>query len=109
MFKRVWVVAGMAAALAACEQDEFILDFSDPPAGPVRLEGSYFQQAIQLSWELSPAWNGESFRVYARRLGASSFLLIAEVTSCAVDVCGYNDTNIVENTTYQYFVSAFDE
>ncbi len=108
MFKRLWVVAGAVAALAACEQDEFFLDFEDAPAGPVRLEGSYFQRAIQLSWELSPAWNGESFRVYGRRLGASSFLLIAEVTSCAVDVCGYNDTNIVQGTTYQYFVSAYD-
>ncbi len=108
MFKRAWVVAGMGAALVACERDEILLDFSDPPAGPVRLEGSYFRQAVQLSWELSPAWNGESFRVYGRRFGASSFLLIAEVTSCVVDVCGYNDTNIVESTTYQYFVSAFD-
>ncbi|MCH7563965.1 MAG: hypothetical protein IH968_09090 [Gemmatimonadetes bacterium] len=108
MFKRVWVVAVMAAALAACEQEVIFLDSSDPPAGPVRLEGSYFQQAIQLSWELSSAWNGESFRVYGRRLGASSFLLIAEVTSCVMDVCGYSDTNIVESTTYQYFVSAYD-
>ncbi len=111
MFKRAWVVVGLAAALTAlagCQRDDIILDSSDPPAGPVRLEASYFQQAIDLSWELSPAWNGESFRVYGRRLGASSFIFIAEVTSCAVDVCGYKDTNIVENTTYQYFVSSFD-
>ncbi|GMR14187.1 MAG: hypothetical protein BMS9Abin29_2426 [Gemmatimonadota bacterium] len=108
MFKRMWLVAGVAAALAGCERAETVLDASDPPAGPVRLEGSYFQQAVQLHWELSPDWNGESFRVYGRRLGDASFLLIAEVTSCAMDVCGYTDTNIVENTTYQYFVSAFD-
>ena len=109
MFKRVWMVVGMVAALAACEREDIVLvDFSDPPAGPVRLEGSYFQQAIQLTWELSPAWNGESFRVYGRRLGDSSFFLIAEVTSCVADVCSYSDTNIFEGTTYQYFVSAYD-
>lgn len=108
MFKRVWVVASLVAVMAACEQEDVILEFSDAPAGPVLLEGSYFQFAVRLTWELSPAWNGESFRVYSRRVGDAGFFLIAEVTSCAVDVCSYSDSNIVENVTYQYFVSAFD-
>ena len=107
MWKRFFAVVGMALLLDACDNDTiFIVD--DFPAPPEGLQGEYFNQAITLRWFLGAQWNGESFRVYGRRVGDASFLVIAEVTSCADGACEYTDTNIVESVSYEYFVSSVD-
>jgi len=80
----------------------------DVPAPPLELSGSYFAEAITLTWELSPDWNGESFRVYGKRVTDPDHLLIADVTSCSDGVCTYTDTNIDPEVTYDYFVAAWD-
>ena len=78
----------------------------DVPAAPRALEASYYAGAVTVTWELAPAWNGEAFRVYSRRLTDSDLFFIAEVTSCIDDFCSYVDTNVTGGETYVYIVSA---
>ncbi|MEX2467613.1 MAG: hypothetical protein WD995_11940 [Gemmatimonadota bacterium] len=92
--------------VAACNNDSTVV--LDDPAPPVGLEGSYYAGAITLTWELASGWDGESFRVYGRRLSDADYFLIAEVTSCTGGVCSYSDTNIQEDVTYEYYVAAWD-
>ncbi len=106
--KRLLAVIGVAFVLGACEDDDLVFVEDDFPAPPVALDGSYYNFAIRLTWELSPAWNGEFFRVYGRRVSDSGFFSIADVTSCADSFCEYTDTNINANTSYEYFVSSVD-
>ncbi len=109
MWKRFLMVVGAALVLGACDQDDTIfVPIGDAPAPPVGLEGDYFNRAVTLRWFLSPQWNGESFRIYGRRVGDASFLAIADVTSCSEGACEYTDTNIIESVDYEYFVSAVD-
>ena len=109
MWKRFFAVVGMALLLGACDNDNTVfVPVDEFPAPPEGLEGEYFNQAITLHWFLGAQWNGESFRVYGRRVGDASFLVIAEVTSCADGACEYTDTNIVESVSYEYFVSSVD-
>jgi hypothetical protein len=105
--RRVVFAALLATfAAAGCRSDATAV--LDDPAPPRALEGSYYAGAVTLTWELSPAWDGESFRVYGRRVSDADYFLIAEVTSCAGGVCSYADTNIVEDVTYEYYVAAWD-
>lgn len=109
MWKRFYAVLGVALLLGACESENTVfVPIADFPAPPEGLEGDYFNRAVTLSWFLAAQWNGEAFRVYGRRAGDGSFLVIAEVTSCAGGACEYSDTNIVESVAYEYFVSAVD-
>lgn len=110
MFIRRLGLVGLLVALAACDNSETIIvvDGGDDPAAPINLDATYFNRAVQVTWELSPFWSGESFRVYSRIGASGRFLLIAEVTSCSDSQCEYSDTNIDENRIYQYLVSAFD-
>ena len=109
MWKRFFAVVGVALLLGACDDDNTVfIPLDDFPAPPEGLEGEYFKRAITLHWLLAAQWNGESFRVYGRRVGDASFPLIAEVTSCANGACEYTDTNIVESVSYEYFVSSVD-
>lgn len=106
--KRLWLVMGAALLLGACEDEVFFIEDGDPPAAPLFVSASYSNFSVRVTWELSARWNGEFFRVFARRLGQSGFNSIAEVTSCAAGFCEYGDTNIAANTSYEYFVSAVD-
>ena len=109
MPKRFFVVVGVALLLGACDNENTVfIPVDDLPAPPEALDGEYYDQAITLRWSLAAGWNGESFRVYGRRVGDASYLLIAEVTSCADGACEYTDTNIVESVGYEYFVSVVD-
>lgn len=65
--------------------------------------------SVELSWRLPAGWNGEVFRVYARRAGERDYKLTATVTSCAEGECRYTDLNVQPSTTYEYFVTAVDE
>ena len=107
MWKRVLVLTGVVL-LGACGDDDTILVPVDGPAPPIGLDASYYNRAVTVYWELSPDWNGETFRIFGKRVGDASFLLIAEVTSCSAGDCEYTDTNIVSDVSYDYFVSALD-
>jgi hypothetical protein len=93
-------------ALAGCD-DDFIVGV-DVPAAPSDVEASYYAGVVTVSWELAPAWNGEAFRVYSRYVTDADYLLIAEVTSCASGLCSYEDANVLEGETYEYYVAAVE-
>ncbi len=107
MWKSVLLLTG-AVLLGACGDDDTIFVPVDGPAPPLRLDAGYYNRAVTVYWDLSSAWNGETFRVFGKRVSDASFLLIAEVTSCSAGSCEYTDTNIVSNVSYDYFVSALD-
>lgn len=64
---------------------------------------------VTLRWEIPGAWDGEPFRVYARRSGSGSYVPIATVTSCAARLCTYADANIAAGVGYDYYVVSVDE
>ena len=96
----------MMLALVGCD-DDFIFGV-DAPAAPIDVEASYYAGVVTVSWGLAPAWDGEAFRVYSRRVTDADYFLIAEVTSCASGLCSYEDANVLEGQTYEYYVSAVD-
>lgn len=106
MRRVVFAVLLATFAAAGCRNDATVV--LDDPAPPRALEGSYYAGAITLIWELASGWDGESFRVYGRRVSDADYFLIAEVTSCTAGVCTYSDTNIEEDVTYEYYVAAWD-
>ncbi len=107
MWKNVLILTGVVL-LGACDNNDTILVPIDGPAPPVGLDAGYYNRAVTVYWDLSSAWNGESFRIFGKRVGDASFFLIAEVTSCSQGSCEYTDTNIVASVSYDYYVSAFD-
>ena len=107
MWKRVLILTGVVL-LGACDDDDTILVPLDGPAPPIGLDAGYYNRAVTVYWELSSGWNGETFRIFGKRVGDASFLVIAEVTSCSAGSCEYTDTNIVSEVSYDYFVSALD-
>jgi hypothetical protein len=107
MWKRVLVLTG-AVLLGACDDDDTIFVPAGGPAPPVGLDIAYYDRAVTVYWGLSSGWNGETFRVFGKRVGDESFFLVADVTSCSGGNCEYTDTNIVSNMSYDYFVSALD-
>lgn len=97
----------LMVALTACGDDVLIVESGTPiPAPPLALAASYYAGSVNVSWELSPSWNGEPFRVYSRRVTDRDWFFIAEVTSCAGDFCTYEDINVLSGQTYEYLVSA---
>lgn len=106
MRRLVYAVLATTFVAAGCNNDSTAV--VDDPAPPRALEGSYYAEAITLSWELGSGWDGESFRVYGRRVSDADYFLIADVTSCDDGLCTYTDTNIQEDVTYEYYVTAWD-
>ncbi|MEM7416399.1 MAG: hypothetical protein AAF389_12925 [Gemmatimonadota bacterium] len=99
----------LAAGLAACDNDLIIVD--DPPVGgapdaPRAVAVTYFNGSVRVTWELGPAWDGEAFRIYSKRVTDSDWFFIAEVTSCIDSVCLYEDINVVGGETYEYLVAS---
>ncbi len=95
----------LCLALGACGDDITTIVDGDP-AAPRNLSGWYYNQAVYLTWELAPAWDGETFRVYGKRTTDARYYLIAEVTNCSGGRCSYTDINIVSEVTYEYYVAA---
>jgi len=92
-------------ALGACGDDvTSVVD--EYPAAPQNLSGWYYNRAVYLTWELAPAWEGETFRIYGKRLSDAQYYLMAEVTNCADGKCSYADVNIQSEVTYEYYVAA---
>ena len=97
-------------SLAACDADVFFIDEPvGPPDAPRELAVTYYGGSVQITWELSPVWSGEAFRVYSRRVTDAPWFFIAEVTSCIDNLCRYEDLNIVNGQTYEYIVSAVSD
>jgi len=98
----------LTAATLACDSDE-VLVVDTAPGAPRALAVGYYAGTVTVEWELAPTWDGETFRVYARRVTDSSYFLIADVTSCSGGLCLYEDVNVVAGETYEYYVSAYDD
>ena len=90
----------------ACTDDVVYVDDRYPDA-PRALEASYYAGAVRVTWELGPGWDDDSFRVYSKRVTDSGWFSIAEVTSCILDVCVYEDVNVAPGVTYDYYVATF--
>ncbi|MDH3206996.1 MAG: fibronectin type III domain-containing protein [Gemmatimonadota bacterium] len=104
MGRTVTICLAMVLTLSACRQD--VLVVGGVPAAPRALTVSYYGGSVTVSWELAPEWDGEAFRIYSRRVTDTDFFFIAEVTSCIGGFCTYEDLNVVQNQTYEYYVAA---
>jgi hypothetical protein len=102
-----WWALTAALALGACGDTEVLAPVGDP-AAPRNVDAFYYAGSVTVTWELGPGWDGEAFRVYARRLSDADYFLIAEVTSCAADLCSYDDRNVAESVRYEYYVASVD-
>jgi hypothetical protein len=96
----------LVVSATACNNDKVVI-VGDAPAAPRALTASYYAGAVTVQWELAPGWDGETFRVYSRRVTDSSYFLIADVTSCSGGLCSYVDRNVVSGQTYEYYVTAW--
>jgi hypothetical protein len=104
MGRAVTMCLAMALTLSACSDDVVVI--GDVPDAPRALVVSYYGGSVTVSWELGPGWNEEAFRIYSRRITDPNFFFIAEVTSCISGFCTYEDLNVVEDETYEYYVAA---
>jgi len=101
-----WLALPLILSLGACSDDKVLVVEDQYPAAPANLDAWYYDRAVYLTWELGPGWNGESFRVFGKRLSDPNHFMIAEVTNCAAGRCSYADINILPDITYEYYVSA---
>jgi hypothetical protein len=96
----------LAGSVVACNNDDIIVVDDTAPAAPRSLAARYYAGAVTVEWELGVGWDGETFRVYSRRVTDANYFLIADVTSCSNGHCSYVDWNVVSDQTYEYYVSA---
>jgi len=99
----------MLAGIAACTSSEPVgpAPPGGPlPAAPLNLDGFYYAKAVTLTWSLAPGWNGESFRIFGKRVSDPEYVLIAQVTNCSGGSCSFRDVNIVPGVSYRYYVAA---
>ncbi|HEX2076308.1 MAG TPA: hypothetical protein VHG08_01330 [Longimicrobium sp.] len=121
---RFLTAAAGLVLLAACDNDPdvVIVDPGDPPGQPTDLFATYAwvledfdngqpvgYPSVQVTWFPPAQWDDEVFRVYAKRVSAASFTLIATVTSCTTAGCVYTDRNVAYGQEYEYYVAAYDE
>lgn len=112
MRTRWWMIGALALAgvlAGACEDDNGVVVIDgDEPAPPRALTAWYFDRAVYVTWELSPGWDEDAFRVYSKRTTDPDYFLIAEVTNCSAGLCSYTDVNVVPDVSYEYYVTAVD-
>src|SRR5690606_36928460 len=106
MRRALWLSLLTAFALTACNDDP--VQVVDAPAAPRALNGSYYAGTVTVTWELGSGWDGESFRVYGRRVDDADYFLIAEITSCVEGFCSYGDPNLEQAISCGYYVAAGD-
>jgi len=99
-------IGALAVLVSGCEDDLVLVGAAPEP--PEELEGSYYAAGVDLSWRLAAGWNGETFRVYSRRVTDPEYFMIAETTSCIANTCSHRDTNVKPGNTYEYYVAAVD-
>ena len=107
MRRVAWAMVAILA-LGACETSQILTPVGDP-AAPRNLDAFYYAGAVTVTWELGAGWNGEAFRVYAKRVSDPDYFFIAEVTSCGAGICTYEDLNVVSGVTYEYYVASVDD
>jgi hypothetical protein len=100
MMRSALFILLLGVPLAACNSDSVLVPVGGVPAAPRALAASYYAGAVTVEWELAPAWDGEAFRVYSRRVTDSDYFLVAEVTSCSEGLCSYQDVNVTAGETY---------
>ncbi len=105
---RKWPVVALAFLSVACGESNPVLVVGGDPDGPRNVSAFYYNLGVDVTWDLSPGWNGEAFRVYGKRASDADFFFIAEVTSCAGGSCVYRDLNVLADVSYEYFVAAVD-
>lgn len=93
-----------ALVMSACDDDTLVV--IGAPDAPEGVSAGYYAGAVTVSWGLAPSWDGEAFRIYSRRDTDAQWFWIAEVTSCSGGLCTYDDINILENQTYEYYVAS---
>lgn len=98
----------LGLALGACQDDYLVSPGDGGPVAPRNLAVSYYAYEVQVTWELGSGWDGEAFRVYAKRSSDRDYFLIAEVTNCFDGFCSYSDSNILSGQGYDYYVAAVD-
>ncbi len=103
--KRMGTTCLAVLALAGCDE-ESVLVVGAAPAAPEDVRASYYAGGVDLEWRLGAQWDGESFRVYAKRETDAAYAFVAEVTSCSAGWCAYRDLNVAPGVTYFYYVSA---
>lgn len=101
------VVLGVAVLSVGGCDGAFVVG-GNTPSPPENLEGLYYDRGVDLYWEMGSGWDGETFRVYGRRITDADYFLIAEVTSCSEGECLYRDINVRPDRTYEYYVAAAD-
>ena len=118
------LAAGLMLA-AACNDDPDVILIpggGDPPGEPRDVFARYewvhegFQgttavghPTVEVTWLPPTSWNGEVFRVYAKRTTSSNYSLIGTVTSCTTAGCVYRDRNVASGVDYDYYVATYDE
>ncbi len=103
----VGLVAAALLLLPGCDSDLYPYDpVGGTPAPPRALDGWYYNQTVNLYWELHSAWNGEPFRIYGKRVTDRDYFLVATVTNCVAGSCTYQDRNIAQGNVYEYYVAA---
>jgi hypothetical protein len=99
------LLAGLCLVGSGCDELDAV-DADRGPAAPRELAANYRAGAVHLTWQLSSQWDGESFRIYAKRTSDADYFMIAEVTNCAGGTCSYTDMNVSADVTYLYYVTA---
>lgn len=122
MKRTITSLAAGLLLLAACDEgsNPVIVD-PTPPGAPRDLFGSYefvlegFQNgqpvgypSVELTWLPPAQWTNEVFRVYGRRAGTSSWILVATVTSCTTAGCVYRDRNVAYGQDYDFYVASYN-
>jgi hypothetical protein len=121
---RILALAAGLMLAAACDDDPdiFLPGGGNPPGEPRDLFARYewvhegFQgttavghPVVEVTWLPPTSWNGEVFRVYAKRTSSSTYSLIGTVTSCTTAGCVYRDRNVAPGTDYDFYVATYDE
>src|SRR5688572_21048860 len=92
------LLAGLCLGGSGCDELNAV-DADRGPAAPRELAANYRAGAVHLTWQLSSQWDGESFRIYAKRTSDADYFMIAEVTNCAGGTCSYTDMNVSADVT----------
>ena len=79
--------------------DNLIVDFSPALKAPTDLASDAFPARVELDWNAESS--ATSYNVYRSETSAAYDAILTNVTASA-----YSDTNVINNTTYYYVVSA---
>lgn len=75
-----------------------------PPSAPMNLEATSGDTEIGLDWQASPEWDVDYYSVYRSTTSGGPYDLI----TMDVEVTGFTDTELINDTTYYYVVTATD-